>query len=242
MRLGGRLVHSRVHPVGRWVHPMSSLGSLGSLGCALGVVWFFRGRWFHSRAPLGSFGLLGFTRVCAGRSLGSSRGVGFFRVVVGFTPLRSWVRWVQSGRPWLSLGSLSYALYFVTFIRGQPLCSLSVSVGSLGCARGVIRVRNGGLWVDHGSLGSLKCTLGVVRFIQGRCFHLCAQRLIQGRCVHLDAPLESLGSSGVVRFTRVRSWGSSGAVRFSHVRPWVCWVHLGIVRFIRGQCFHSCAP
>ena len=175
------------------------------------------GRWIHPEA-LDSFGWW----------LGSLRCVLGF---VGFNRVGPGCRWVHSVMPLISLRS-----------SGVSPCVHSVSVGSLGCARGVIRVRNGGLWVDHGSLGSLKCTLGVVRFIQGRCFHLCAQRLIQGRCVHLDAPRESLGSSGVVRFTRVRPWRSSGAVRFSHVRPWVCWVHLGIVRFIRGQCFHSCAP
>ena len=38
----------------RWVYS----GSLGSLGCAMGVVGFSRGRWVRSGAPWGSFGII----------------------------------------------------------------------------------------------------------------------------------------------------------------------------------------
>ena len=44
------MVFTRVRPEGRWVYPWS----LGSLGCALGVVGFIRGRCVNSGAPWGS--------------------------------------------------------------------------------------------------------------------------------------------------------------------------------------------
>ena len=55
MRSGGR----RVHP-----------GSLGSLGCALGVVGFIRGTLVHSDArwwSFGSYDVAGFIGLCPGR-------------------------------------------------------------------------------------------------------------------------------------------------------------------------------
>ena len=68
---------------------------------------------------------------------------------------------------------------------------------------GVVRfslVRPGGRWVHPGLFGSLVFALGVVGFIRGRWI----QPVYLGS---LRLALGSLGSSGVVGFTRVRAGG-----------------------------------
>ena len=79
---------------GRLIHPRS----LGSLGCAMGLVGFIRGGWVHSGVPWGSlgsffsFGSLGSALGALGScwSLGSSE-------VVGFTCVRYVGRCVHPG-------------------------------------------------------------------------------------------------------------------------------------------------
>ena len=175
----------------------------------------------------------------------------------------------------MSLGSLAFALGVVGFtlfafvvagfIRGLLVYSGSHK-WSLGSYRvvGFTRFRPccrkvlpGSLEFALGSLGSLRFALEVVGNIQSRFVHLCS-------------PLASSGSSGVIRFTRVRpggSWAhpgslcslrfalragvwSSSFVGFAPVRLGCCWVHpellgsleldLGVVGFIRGRWVHSC--
>ena len=87
VHLGVRLVSSEssgvagfigVHPVDRRVHP----GLLGSLGCALGIVWFIRGRWVHWGAPWGSLDSSG-SRVDWDVPWGASVSSGFIGVRPG---------------------------------------------------------------------------------------------------------------------------------------------------------------
>ena len=52
--------------LGRWIHSSvtwESLGSLGVVGCVLGVVGFIRGRWVHIGAPSGLLGSFGVVRL-----------------------------------------------------------------------------------------------------------------------------------------------------------------------------------
>ena len=89
-------------------------------------------------------------------------------------------------------------------------------------------MRHGGRWVHQGSLGSLARALGFVGFIRGRwvlsgCrrFHpvslgslaraLGVAAFIRGRCVQSRAPCVSMGLSGVIRFTRVRTSSRQGS-------------------------------
>ena len=148
---------------------------MGSLTCALGVVGFIRHSVVRSCVPRGS--------------LSSSWVVGFTRA------------------PWVLLGSSA--------VVGFPDVHLGVCwVHS--------RVFPGGRWVHQGSLGSLARTLGFVGFIRGRWVHSGCRRFhpvsltslaralgvaafIRSRCVQSRAPCVSLGLSGVIRFTRVRT-------------------------------------
>ena len=104
-------------------------------------------------------------------------------------------------------------------------------------------------WVHPRWLSSLSCTLGVVGFIFGRWHHssapwgrwvhpgsfgslgcaLCFVGFILGRLIHSSAPWESLGSSWVAGFSRVRPGRSLECL-------------LGVVVFIRGRWVHSRTP
>ena len=126
--------------------------------------------------------------------------------VVWFTRARPVGCWVHP----LSLGSLACALGIVGFIRGHCVhyslgdvlfiwnrcVRSSAPLGSLGSSGvlGFIRARSGGPGVHSrtslwSSLGSLARTLGIVGFSWGR-------------WVHSRTPCGSLGSSGVVEFSR----------------------------------------
>ena len=114
-------------------------------------------------------------------------------VVVGFTRVRPGGHWVHPGY----LRSLRCALVIVGFIWGR-LVQSSSPWGSLGSSGFVwfTRERPGGrwvhacCWVHPRSFGSLGCAVRVVGFIWCR-------------WVHMGARLESMGSSGIVMFTRV---------------------------------------
>ena len=205
---------SRVHACVRWVHPWSlcslglalvSLGSLGSLGFVLGVVRFMQGRCVHSGSrsgSLGSSGVVRFTQVRAGG--------------VGFTSVRAGGRWVHPG----SLGSVGFALGVVGFIRGRWIPSGSPwgSFGSLGGrwvqVVGFTWLLSVGRCVHPWSFRSLGFSLGVVGYIRGRWIYsgsLCGPLSSSGvvgftrfrpRChwVH-PGSLDSLGFAlGVVGF------------------------------------------
>ena len=73
-------------------------------------------------------------------------------------------------------------------------------MGSSGVV-GFTRVRAGGRWIYSGSLCSLGFALWVVGFALG------VVRFMRGLWIHLISLWGSLGSSGVVRFTRVRPGG-----------------------------------
>ena len=80
------------------------------------------------------------------------------------------------------------------------------------------------------SLGSSRVTVG--RWVHPRSFG--SSRVTVGRWVHSLSPWVSLGSSSVVRFTRIRLGGDCvhpgplGSLRFA----------LGVVGFIRGCWVH----
>ena len=166
-------------------------------------------RWIHSRTlcvSLGSYRVVGFTRVCSGGcwiysgllgSLASALEVDWF--------IRG--RWVHWCAPWVSLGSFAV----VVFTRVRPsgllvcpgsLCSLVRTLvvvgffffGSLSRALRVIRftrARSGGRSDHPQSSGLLARALGFIRFIR------CRSR----------TPYVSVGLSGVVGFTSVRTGG-----------------------------------
>ena len=95
-------------------------------------------------------------------------------------------------------------------------------------------MRLGGRLVHIGSLGLLGCALRVVGFIWGRWVHIGA------RLGSMGDHWVSLGSSGVVGFTRVRPGGVSvyaESMVFTRVYPGGRWVHP--VPFIRGRWVHS---
>ena len=214
---------SRDCTVGRWVHPWS----LDSLGFALGVVGSssvvrftqisLGGEWVHPgpSGPLGfAQGVVGFIRGCWVNSrsalgwLGSSG-------VVGFSRVRAGGRWVHPGL----LGSLRFA---------QRSLGSSVIVG-------FTRVRAGSRSVTAASLCSVEFALEVVGLLWGRWVHSGSR---WGRLVHLESwrslwfALSSLGSSGVVGFTRVRD-GVVGYIgdRWVHsISRWCRWVHAGSLR------------
>ena len=200
--------------------------------------------------------------------------------VVGFTRVRHGGRWVHPG----SLGSCRCALEFDGFILRGWVHS-GTHCGSL-CSSGVVRFTRmcpRGRWVHPGPLGSLMYALCVVGFIRGGTLvcpgcswvyrgswcslgsALGFVGFIRGRWGHSDAPwgsLGSLGSSGVVGYTRVRRWVHPGSlssigcalgnVGFTRVSPGGRWVLLGslgllgcpigVVGFIWGCWVHMSAP
>ena len=172
---------------GRLVRP----GSIGSFGCALGVVGFVRGRQGSLRYALGVSGVAGFIGVllvfiqglvvhwgAPGWSLGLS-GNAVFIGVCG--------RWDHWGAPWELLGS--YGVNWFIGVRpvgrqGHPEVAGFIGVrhrgrrvhpGSLGLftpcrssgssrVAGFIGMRSEVRRVHPGSLGSLGWALGVVGF------------------------------------------------------------------------------
>ena len=170
------------------VHPWSCrvcAGSLGSWGCALGVVGFIRGRRVHWNAPCwssGSSAVAGFIGVHLGDcrvhpgsldSLGCALGVvGFIR---GFG-VHWGAHWCVPVHP-VSLGSLGFALGVVGFIRGRRVhwgarrvhLRLRSSLGfTIEVAARFIGERPGGRPVRPGSLG---CAIVIVGFIWGYWVH-----------------------------------------------------------------------
>ena len=79
--------------------------------------------------------------------------------------MRPWARWVHLE----SLGSFGWAVGDVGFIRSRYVRSGTPwgSLGSLWVVE-IVRVRHGCRWVHSGSLGSFVCKVGVVGFIRGR--------------------------------------------------------------------------
>ena len=164
------------------------------------------GRWVYSHMLWGSLTL--------------SRGVGFTRVRPG-------IGWVH---PW-SLGSLAHAVGVVGFIRGRwahsraPWCLQDSS-------RVVefTRIRLGGRWVHlHAPwevVGISWCC-----WVHSRVCDLVIVGSIRGCLVHSRGPWGSLGSSGVVEFTRVHP----GVFGFMRGRE----CNVGVVAFIWGRLFHS---
>ena len=191
--------------------------SLGSLGCALGIVGFVRCRAAHWCTPWssGSFAVSGFI----GKRPGGSFGVaGFIGVrpggrrvrfgVAAFIVLRPGCRKVRSR----SLGSLGCALVFVGLVGGSRV-HWGSPWGSSG-SFGVARVHPGGHRDRSGSLGCLVCALGIVGFGHGGGVR--------------SGWLGLLGCPGGRRF-RSESLGSLGCV-------------LGDVGFVRCRWVHCCAP
>ena len=135
--------------------------AIGSLGCALGVVGFVRGRWVHLGAPWGTSCSSGVAGMCSWGHrirLWSIGSLGCALVVVGFVL----DRWVHMGTPWESSGSVGVA----GFIGFRPRCR-RVRLGSLGSLWSDLRGRQ----LRSVSLGSLGCALGVVGFVWGRSVH-----------------------------------------------------------------------
>ena len=196
------------------MRPGSHSWSLGSRGCALVVVGFIRGRSVHSGTLLGwscSFGVFGFTRVCPGVVVvtqvrpgcrrGSLDSCGFALEFVGFIRRRR----VRAVAPWWSSGSFGVVEFM--WMRPGARGVHSWSLGSYGCALGVVARVPFGLGVHLASLGSRGCALGVAGFIRG-CW------------VNAGAPWGWSGSFGVVVFTRVRPGGL--CVHFGSLRSRTC--------------------
>ena len=125
-----------------------------------------------------------------------------------------------------------------------------VSVGSSEVVE-FTQVHHWGRWVHPGWLGSLRCALGVFGFIwfvwftrehPGGVGFMRVVGIVRGRWVHSIAPWGSLGSSGVVGFTRVRPvrrWVHAASL----VSSGVALVYaLGFVGFIRCRWVLSSAP
>ena len=129
-------------------------GSLGSLGCALGTVWFNRVLLGSLRCALAVVGVVGFTqkrpggrRVHLGCLVSCVRALG----VLGF--IRG--RWVHAGSPWGSSGVIGFTWEVERFIGG-------------------LWFRAGAPWgrlVHSGSLCSRGCVLCVIEFIRGYGVH-----------------------------------------------------------------------
>ena len=191
--------------------------SLGSLGCALGVI---RGRWVHWSVPFWSSGSYRFAEVIGVRPVGG-------RVYPGSL----WFIVVHPGVHPGSLGLLGCALEVVGFIRGRRVHwdALWWTSGSSRVS-GFIGVHPGDCQVHAGSLDSLGCALGVVAYIRG-----CG--VDWGAPLGLSVHPVSLGSfgfaHGVVGFILGRRvhWGARrvhlgspgfalvAAARFIGVRP-----------------------
>ena len=128
-------------------------------------------------------------------------------------------------------------------------------LGSSGVV-GFTRVCTGNRWVHPVSLGSLGCALGVVCFIRGSRDHSCAPKgslgslahslgvvgLMRDLWVHSRLPLGSLDTLGVVEFTHARPVliGSAVVVVFIGARPGGRWVHTGLL--VSDGWVHSRAP
>ena len=159
-------VCSRVRRVNPW--------SIGSLGCALGVVLFIQGGWVHCNGPSElscSSGFPVFIEVRPGGCRVHPGLLGYALGVVGFI-LGRWFHWDAfwgwsgpSGvaaligvRPWCGQGN-----------RGRWVhCSALWESTASSEVAGFIVVRRAGRQVHPGSLGSLGCALGVVVFMRGR--------------------------------------------------------------------------
>ena len=204
-----------------------SLGSCGVIGCTRVRP---RGRWVHVMS-LGSLGcVLGVVGFIPGRCIRSGAPWRFFcsSGVVGFTCVSPRGHWVHPG----SLGSFGCALGVVGFVWGHSRAPW-MSLDSFGVVR-FTRVRR---WFNPESLGSLLCAQCVVEFVRGHWV------------------LSSLGPSGSLGFHSGATWrslGISGVVGFTCVRSGGRWVHPGslgshgfalwIVGFILGCRVHSHAP
>ena len=196
-----------VHPGGRWVH----LVSLGSFGCALGVVGFIRGS-SGALLALDSFwcalSVVGYIR-CRCIHSGAPRGsFGSFRFV-GFIRVRPGGGWFHLGVSWGSFGSFEV----VSFIRVCPGCSW-IHTGLLGSF-----VQPGGRLVHSVSLESFECALGVVVFTRGCWFHS-------------GAPCGYLGAFGVTHFIRVRPGIVVGFIRVHSLHACVPRGPLGSCGFV----------
>ena len=163
---------------------------------------------------------------------GGRRVFGFTQERPGFYPGLGWVRfgapWSRRVHSWLtrvrtgcrsvhsvSLGSPGCALGVVRFIWGR-WCAPCLSTGSFGVV-GLIGVRPGGLWVHPRSLDSLTCVLRIVGNI--RCLW-----------VHCGEPLGSSGSFGVDGFIPVRSFVVAGFIGVRQAAVCIIcghWVHSG---------------
>ena len=136
-----------VRPVYRWIRS----GSLGSMGCALGVVGFVRGLWFHWEAHRGSSGFVRGLLVHLLAHWGSVVSFG----VAGLIGLRP----VCCRVPSASLGSL--------------VCTVD-DVGLFGVRGLRLGGRGGAPWGRQdrfGRLGLLRCALEVVGLSCGRWVH-----------------------------------------------------------------------
>ena len=122
-------------------------------------------------------------------------------------------RWVRSGSPWGSLGSLGFSPEG-RWVHPGLLDSLGLS------------------WVHPGSFDSLGFALRFVVFIRCHWDHYSSR---WSRWVHPETLGSLVFALGVVGFTQVRPWGrwvhpgSLGLLRFA----------LGVVRFIWGRWIHS---
>ena len=160
--------------MGHRVHSGSLAYSGASSGSFGGVVFIRvcpRGRWVHSVEP---WGFLGFIQVRPG---GRRVHLVSFSFILD-RPGGRWVhweslgslvviqrRWIHSGVPWQSLGSI----WVVVFILVRP----------------------GGRWVHSGSLGSFRCALRVIGFIKVRpawsSYSFRVVVFFLGRCVNSES-------------------------------------------------------
>ena len=125
-----------------WVHPVS----LGSLGCAMGVIGFIQGLWVHRGRPCVWLGSSEVRWVYCGAGLS----------------LAAWIIGVRLGVSTIDLGSLctfGSAMGVAGFIGLHSGCHQvhPVSLCSLGCALGL--------------LGTVGCTLEVMGFSRALWIH-----------------------------------------------------------------------